>query len=139
MKAAGIHIEITNLLVSDVGDDIEGAENLAKWIVEKLGEDTPLHLLRFYPHLNMSNLPPTPIPRLEAAAEASKRAGLKYVYLGNVPGHQGANTICANCGAQLVERLGVQTLSIHLTRQGRCPSCNLPIPIILSKDSKAHD
>lgn len=133
MKKARIHIEITNLLVTDVGENIDEAERLAKWLVDELGEDTPLHLLRFYPHLNMRHLPPTPIPRLEAAAEASKRAGLKYVYLGNVPGHQGANTICANCGAQLVERLGVQTLSVHLTRQGRCPSCNLPIPIILSK------
>lgn len=139
MKAAGIHIEITNLLVSDVGDDIQEAETLAQWIVEELGENTPLHILRFYPHHKMSNLPPTSIKKLEAAAAASTRAGLKYVYLGNVPGHQGANTICANCGALLIERLGVQTISVRLTRDGRCPSCNLPIPIILSEDTKVSD
>ena len=134
MKAAGIHIEITNLLVSDVGDDTKEAEKLAQWLVQELGEDTPLHLLRFYPHHKMSNLPPTSIKKLEAAAAASSSAGLKYVYLGNVPGHQGANTICANCGALLIERLGVRTLSVRLTRDGRCPSCNLPIPITLSED-----
>ncbi len=134
MKAAGIHIEITNLLVSDVGDDTKEAEKLAHWIVQELGEDTPLHLLRFYPHYKMSNLPPTSIKKLEAAAAASSSAGLKYVYLGNVPGHQGANTICANCSALLIERLGIRTLSVRLTRDGRCPSCNLPIPITLSKD-----
>ena len=134
MKAADIHIEITNLLVSDVGDDTKEAEALAQWIVQALGEDTPLHLLRFYPHHKMSNLPPTSIKKLEAAAAASTRAGLKYVYLGNVPGHQGANTICNNCGALLIERLGIQTTSVRLTRDGRCPSCNLPIPVKLSED-----
>ncbi|MFX1491126.1 MAG: AmmeMemoRadiSam system radical SAM enzyme [Promethearchaeota archaeon] len=134
MKNVGIHIEITNLVVTDVGDDVKDAEKLAKWIVEELGEETPLHLLRFYPHHKMSNLPPTPIKALEAAANASIQAGLKYVYLGNVPGHQGANTICANCGALLIERLGVHTTSVRLTRQGRCPACNLPIPIILPDD-----
>jgi AmmeMemoRadiSam system radical SAM enzyme len=139
MKAAGIHIEITNLLVSDVGDDIQEAETLAQWIVEELGENTPLHILRFYPHHKMSHLPPTSIKKLEAAAAASTHAGLKYVYLGNVPGHQGANTICANCGALLIERLGIQTISVRLTRDGRCPSCNLPIPIILSEDTKVSE
>lgn len=135
MKKADIHIEITNLLVSDVGDNIKDAETLAQWIVAELGDKTPLHLLRFYPHHKMSNLPPTPIKMLEAAAEASNRAGLKFVYLGNVPGHQGANTICPNCGALLIERLGIQTTSIRLTRQGHCPSCNLPIPVVLSRES----
>jgi pyruvate formate lyase activating enzyme len=135
MKTAGIHIEITNLLVTEVGDDLQDAESLALWIVKELGADTPLHLLRFYPHHKMSNLPPTPVKTLEAAAEASLRAGLKYVYLGNVPGHQGANTVCSNCGALIIERLGIQTTSVRLTRQGRCPSCNLPIPIIIPEDS----
>ena len=139
MKAANIHIEITNLLVSDVGDDTKEAEVLAKWIVQELGEDTPLHLLRFYPHHKMSNLPPTSIKKLEAAATASTRAGLNYVYLGNVPGHQGANTICNNCGALLIERLGIQTISVRLTRDGRCPSCNLPIPVTLSEELSPSD
>ncbi len=139
MKDAGIHIELTNLVVTDVGDDIQDAENLAQWIVTELGEETPLHLLRFYPHHKMSNLPPTPIKTLEESATASTRAGLKYVYLGNVPGHQGANTICANCGALLIERIGVHTTSVRLTRQGHCPSCNLSIPIVLSKEPSTSD
>jgi pyruvate formate lyase activating enzyme len=133
MKAVGIHIEITNLVVTDVGDNLKDAEKLAQWIMTELGEETPLHLLRFYPHHKMSNIPPTPINTLEESAATSTRAGLKYVYLGNVPGHQGANTICANCGALLIERLGVHTTSVRLTRESRCPSCNLPVPIILSK------
>ncbi len=134
MKAAKIHVEITNLLVTDVGDNVKDAEKLAQWIVQELGEDTPIHLLRFYPHHKLRNLPPTPIKALEAAAAASSRAGLKYVYLGNVPGHQGANTVCHNCGALLIERLGVHTTSVRLTRDNHCPSCNLPIPIILSEN-----
>ncbi len=136
MHAAGIHLEITNLLVTKVGDFAEGMARLAQWIVTELGTDTPLHLLRFYPHHEFSHLDPTPIAALEAAATAARKAGLKFVYLGNVPGHQGANTVCPKCGALLVERLGVQTLSVRLTREGRCPTCNQAIPIILAKESK---
>jgi len=138
MHAAGIHVEITNLVVTKVGDSAKGVERLAQWIVTELGPDTPLHLLRFYPHYEFNQMEPTPITALEAAATAAKKAGLKYVYLGNVPGHQGANTLCPNCGALLVERLGVQTLSVRLTRDGRCPTCKLAIPIVLAKESK-HD
>jgi pyruvate formate lyase activating enzyme len=136
MHAVGIHVEITNLVVPKVGDSAKGVERLAQWIVTELGADTPLHLLRFYPHYEFSQMEPTPITDLEAAAAAAGKAGLKYVYLGNVPGHQGANTVCPNCGALLVERLGVQTLSVRLTREGRCPTCNLAIPLVLAKESK---
>jgi AmmeMemoRadiSam system radical SAM enzyme len=136
MHTAGIHVEITNLVVTKVGDSAKGVERLAQWIVTELGSDTPLHLLRFYPHYEFSQMEPTPIAALEAAATAARKAGLKYVYLGNVPGHQGANTVCPNCGALLVERLGVQTLSVRLTREGRCPTCKLAIPIVLAKESK---
>jgi AmmeMemoRadiSam system radical SAM enzyme len=138
MHTVGIRIEITNLVVTKVGDSAEGMERLAQWIVAELGADTPLHLLRFYPHYEFSDLDPTPIAALEAAATAARKAGLKYVYLGNVPGHQGANTVCPQCGALLVERLGVQTLSVRLTREGRCPTCNQVIPIILAKETR-HD
>jgi pyruvate formate lyase activating enzyme len=129
MKTANIHIEITNLVVPEVGNSAKGIEHLAKWIVTELGEDIPFHLLRFYPHHKMRNLSPTPIPALEAAADAAAQAGLKYIYVGNVPGHQGTNTICPNCGALLIERLGLQTLTVRLTREGHCPNCNIPIPI----------
>jgi pyruvate formate lyase activating enzyme len=135
MHAAGIHVEITNLVVTKVGESAKEAQHLAKWIVTELGADTPLHLLRFYPHYDFSQYEPTPIAALEAAAAAAREAGLRYVYLGNVPGHQGANTLCPNCGALLVERLGVQTLSVRLTRDGRCPTCNQAIPIVLAKES----
>ncbi len=129
MKSANIHIEITNLVVTKVGDSAKDVEQLARWIVTELGEDIPFHLLRFYPHYKMRNLSPTPVSALEAAAKAAAQAGLKYIYVGNVPGHQGTNTICPNCGALLIERLGLQTLAVRLTSEGHCPNCNIPIPI----------
>jgi len=135
MKKAGIHIEITNLLVTRIGDSPKEVERLAQWIADELGPETPLHLLRFYPHYKMSQLEPTPLNTMEEAAKAAARAGLKYIYVGNVPGHRSSNTYCPNCGALLVERQGLRTLSIRLTRQGRCPTCNLPIPIVLPKAS----
>ncbi len=139
MKAANMHLEITNLLVTNKGDSAEGTETLSRWIVKELGELTPLHLLRFYPHYKMRELDPTPIATLEAAAEAATQAGLKYIYLGNVPGHDRAQTVCHNCGALLIERLGFNTSSVHLTREGHCPTCNLPIPIILPQSNQKSE
>ena len=67
------------------------------WIVAELGPETPWHVTRFMPYLEFAHLPPTPIPTLERAVRIGHDAGLDFVYLGNVPGHEGENTVCPNC------------------------------------------
>jgi pyruvate formate lyase activating enzyme len=79
------------------------------WIKEKLGENTPWHVTRFYPHREMSHLPPTPMATLEKAYEIGIKAGLHFIYLGNVPGNSHENTVCYNCGKVVIERTGYNT------------------------------
>lgn len=131
MKKAGIFIEITNLIVPRIGDDEKDALRLASWIVEELGADTPYHLLRFHPDYKLNYIPSTPVQKLEKLAEISKKAGLKYVYIGNVWGHNLENTYCPKCGRLLIEREGFFIRKMYLTPDGKCPSCGEKINIVL--------
>lgn len=129
MKEKDWWIEITNLVVPEVGDKPEDVRRLAKWIVEHLGPQTPFHLLRFFPHYKMSNLPPTPVETLEKLARIAREEGLLYVYIGNVPGHPLEHTYCPRCGYRVIEREGVYIRRYNLDREGRCPRCGYKIHI----------
>ncbi len=129
MKRQGWWIEITNLVVPEVGDKPEDVARLSKWIVENLGPETPFHLLRFYPHYKLDYLPPTPVETLEKLAEIAKKQGLLYVYIGNVPGHPLEHTYCPNCGALVIERAGVYIRRYLLDKDNRCPKCGYKLHI----------
>lgn len=86
-KKAGKHLEIITLIIPTLNDDEPQLKNLAEWIVNNLGRETPWHVNRFSPYLEFSHLPETPVELLERAREIGLKAGLKYVYIGNVPGH----------------------------------------------------
>ncbi len=125
----GIHIEITNLIVPKIGDSIDKIKELATWIVEFLGKDTPFHLLRFHPDYKMTTMPATPIETLEKAYMASKNAGLNYAYIGNAPGHPAENTYCPNCNELVIKRYSFEITKWNLTKDMRCPVCGQAIPI----------
>lgn len=129
MKRHGIHIEVTNLVVPKVGDSMERIKELASWMKENLGGDTPLHLLRFHPDYRMNHIPSTEIKTLEEAYKVAREAGLNYVYLGNVPGHRYENTYCPNCGETLIRRYGFDVIRWNITKDKRCPNCGTSIPI----------
>lgn len=140
LKKGGVHVEITDLVVPNVGDDLNEAKNLSKWILENLGENVPIHFLRFHPDYNMQNLPSTPITTLEKHYKVAKEAGLKYVYLGNVPGHALENTYCPSCGKMVVERYGFDITNWYLDRENKCKNCSNPIVIVgqLKHDSSGE-
>ncbi|MDP2931021.1 MAG: AmmeMemoRadiSam system radical SAM enzyme [Chloroflexota bacterium] len=104
-----MHVEVVTNIVPTMNDDDEQLEGIASWIKDALGELTPWHVTRFYPHHHLADLPPTPIATLEHAYDIGRRAGLKFVYTGNVPGHEHENTLCYACGKLVVERYGYQT------------------------------
>ena len=133
LKSAGIYTEITDLVVpvKGVGDNLDDARNLAVWIRENLGTDVPLHFTRFHPDYLMNNVPATPIETLERHHSIAKEEGLKFVYIGNVPGHPLENTYCPNCGQELVKRFGFQITSYRITEDGRCPFCGEDMHIIV--------
>jgi len=129
MKEAGFHIEITDLIIPRIGDSLEDAKRLVKWVLENLGEDTPIHFLRFFPYYKMDYLPPTPIETLEKHAKIAKEEGLKFAYIGNVPGHPLENTYCPSCGNPVIERYGIEVVGWHLDENFRCNYCKTKIPI----------
>ncbi|MEM5879045.1 MAG: AmmeMemoRadiSam system radical SAM enzyme [Candidatus Aenigmatarchaeota archaeon] len=121
MKKLKIHIEITNLIVPKIGDKKEKFIELVNWILNNLGQEIPIHIIRFFPSYKMMNLEPTPISTLENFAKEAKKTGLKYIYIGNVPGHEWENTYCQNCGNLLIERIGFEIKSS--LKKNKCPRC----------------
>jgi pyruvate formate lyase activating enzyme len=129
MKRHDIHLEITNLIVPKTGDSIERIRELAVWIRNNLGKDTPFHLLRFHPDYKLTDIQSTPIATLEEACKFSSEAGLNYVYIGNVPGHHYENTYCPNCRELVVKRYSFEIVRWNLTKDMRCPKCGYNIAI----------
>lgn len=122
MKKLGIWVEVTTLIIPTLNDSSEELREIAKFIVNELGEGTPWHISRFYPAYNLTDKPPTPIETIHKAREIGLNEGLKYVYEGNVPGSTGENTYCPNCKNLIIERLGYQIIN-KATKDGKCPYC----------------
>jgi len=117
-----MHVEVVTNIVPTMNDDDRQLEGIANWIRDELGELTPWHVTRFYPYHHMSHLSPTPVSTLEHAYEIGQKAGLKFIYAGNVPGHKSENTICYSCGKVVVQRFGYQTKVVGLDGS-RCKFC----------------
>jgi pyruvate formate lyase activating enzyme len=129
LKLSGVHIEITNLVVPKVGDSMDKIREMAVWIRDYLGKDTPFHLLRFHPDYKMTTIPATKVEDMERAYTTAKNQGLNYVYLGNVPGHPAENTYCPNCNEAVIKRYSFDITEWNLTSDMRCPVCGQQIPI----------
>ncbi len=129
MKKHNIHVEVTNLVIPKIGDSPERIRQLATWIRENLGEDTPFHLLRFHPNYKMNGTPSTQLKTLEEAYEAARASGLNYVYLGNVAGHRHENTYCPQCQELLIRRFGFDIAKWNITENMQCPKCGKHIAI----------
>ncbi|HOP46570.1 MAG TPA: AmmeMemoRadiSam system radical SAM enzyme [Desulfobacteraceae bacterium] len=127
MHEKGIHFEITNLVVPGYVDDQEMVKSMCGWILENLGPDHPLHFLRFFPRYKLNRLPPTPVSTLTRFRELAISEGIRYVYVGNVPDHEGNNTYCHNCHKMLVERKGY-FIPVYNLVGNRCKFCNTVIP-----------
>lgn len=129
MYDKNIHIEVTNLIIPGYNDSVENITELVNFIVEDVGVEVPLHFTRFFPYYQLKNVQPTPVADLEKAFKIAKDAGLKYVYIGNVPSANGENTYCYNCGELLVERDGYQIMTESLKDNKECPKCGANIDI----------
>jgi len=130
MVKKGIHVEVTYLIIPKINDDESQFRGFSKWALDHLGPDTPIHFSRFYPHYKMTHLPPTPIEKLEKARQIALEQGLHYVYIGNVPGHEGENTYCPNCKKPVITRYGFSITSRSLTEDMKCAECGEKIKII---------
>jgi len=126
MKSLNIFVEVTTLLIPGLNDDPTELEKLAGFLVKLLGPDTPWHISRFHPTYRLTDRSPTPVAALITARDIGLRAGLRYVYIGNVPGENGENTYCHQCGKLVIERWGFQVGEKRI-EDGRCRFCNTPV------------
>jgi len=131
LRKAGVHLELVTLLVPGKNDDPETLRSMCQWIGDTLGPDTPLHFSRFYPMYRLQQVAPTPVARLEMARAVALEAGLRYVYIGNVAGHEAQRTVCPECEALLIHRDGYQ-VRVENLKQGACQVCGQKIPGIWS-------
>lgn len=129
----GVHFEITHLVVPGYGDRDELVKRMCGWILGNLGPDHPLHFSRFFPKYKLNRLSPTPVGVLERFRALAMAEGIHYVYLGNVPGHDGTHTYCRHCGKLIIKRRGYDIPVFNLTG-GRCDFCNSKIPGVWDMD-----
>jgi pyruvate formate lyase activating enzyme len=127
MKEAGVWIEITNLVIPTYNDTTEDFSMLCDWILKNVGSDVPLHFSRFWPIFQLKNLPPTPEEVLTRARQIAMSKGIHYVYLGNIPGHEGNNTYCPVCKKNLITRRGYMILEYNMIKN-KCKFCGHTIP-----------
>lgn len=127
LKEEGVFLEITTLIIPTKNDNPEDIKRMCQWIKDNLGDEVPVHFSRFHPMYKLKNLPPTPVKTLELAKHIADQVGLKYVYIGNVPGHRGESTYCPKCGRLLIQRIGYHVLQNNIL-DGRCKFCGQPIP-----------
>jgi pyruvate formate lyase activating enzyme len=125
VRQRGVHIEITTLVVPTVNDADQILHGIAERIVSDLGADVPWHVSAYFPAYHFS-VPPTPVQTLEKAWKIGRRAGLDFVYAGNLPGHPYDNTYCPDCNTMLIQHMGFDVL-MNRIRSGRCPECEREI------------
>jgi len=122
-----IWLEITTLVIPGKNDSDEELTKIAEFIAS-VSDEIPWHVTAFYPHYKMQDIPPTPPSTLERAYKIGKKAGLKYVYTGNIPGMEAENTICPKCDELIIKRFGLDCDSCYVDSKGRCEKCNHKIP-----------
>ena len=126
MKSRAIFVEVTTLIVPGMNDNADELRQLAAFIAEELGPETPWHISRFHPTYRLTDRPATPLETLVEARRIGLDAGLRYVYTGNVPGEEGESTYCYRCGKLLVDRMGFFIRS-NTIEKGQCPGCGAAI------------
>lgn len=125
-KETDIWMEITTLLIPGENDSEEELKKLAAFIAEKAGADVPWHISRFHPQYKYLDSKVTPMESLERAFKIGEKAGLRYIYVGNVPGTKGESTYCYKCGEMLIERVGYRIVANNV-KESKCPDCGAKI------------
>jgi len=125
MKELGVWVEVTTLIIPDYNDSDDFLTFAAEFI-KSVDASIPWHVSQFYPTYKLFDKPRTPLTTLRKAREIGLKAGLKYVYEGNVPGAGGENTLCPSCGALLIERIGFSLTHIRM-KDSKCEKCGVRI------------
>ena len=118
-----VWFEVTTLLIPGENDSPTEIEAESAWVMDRLGSDVPLHFTAFHPDWKLTDRPPTPPQTLREARRIARKAGLHYVYTGNIHDPAGQTTHCHSCGAILIGRDWYDITAWHLSTDGRCNKC----------------
>ena len=127
VKRSGKLLELVYLVVPTLNDSEATVREMCKWVHGNVGAEVPLHFSRFYPAYQLKKLPPTPYETMERCWKIARDAGMRFVYVGNVPETPHVNTVCPGCGKTVVKRSGYQIVENNL-RNGACRFCARRIP-----------
>jgi len=129
----GCHVEVVSNIVPRLNDDDASLTAMADWVRDNLGPRIPWHVTRFLPDYELAYLPPTPVKTLERAAALGKARGLAYVYVGNVQGHAGRDTICPGCGRTVIRRHEPR-VDLTSVERGLCRACGDDLGLVKARD-----
>jgi pyruvate formate lyase activating enzyme len=121
----GNWLELTTLLIPGENDSVSELNLLTKFIAS-LSADIPWHVSAFHPDYQMQEKRGTSYTSMEKAFEIGRKAGLKYIYLGNTEHLEHSHTFCAGCGLKLIERSFLNT-ERNIMHNGGCPECGMPV------------
>jgi len=124
-----MHVEVVTNIIPTINDDDETLRGIASWIASALGVQTPWHVTRFMPALELAHLPATPLTTLRRAREIGAEEGLEFIYLGNVDEPGGEDTRCPACGKVVISRRGFAVEAENLVG-GSCGFCGAEVPVI---------
>jgi pyruvate formate lyase activating enzyme len=125
MKELGVWVEVTTLIIPSYNDSDDIIRGIAEFI-QSVDNSIPWHVTQFYPTYKLSDQSRTPLKTLRRARDIGLKAGLKYVYEGNIPGEGGENTFCPHCGELLIERKGFYIEKDKIV-SGSCFQCKTRI------------
>ncbi len=131
MYEAGMHLEVTTLVVPDLNDS-EGELNQIAGFIADISPDIPWHVSRFYPNYQDHSTPPTPRQTIRRAAAIGREQGLRYVFAGNLPGEGDEDSICPHCGQVVIARSGYTIRSLRL-KGNRCGNCGEVLPVVIEE------
>jgi pyruvate formate lyase activating enzyme len=123
VRKSGKHLELSNLMITDISDTAEDAQVLAEWVADNVGTTTPLHFVRFHPDYKLRNTRRTPVDRLIRAGQIARAVGMEHIYIGNVFDQSLSATRCLDCDQLLVERFGLNAVASGLDAAGCCTAC----------------
>ncbi len=124
-----MHVEIVTNVIPTINDNLNEMRELANWMRNNIGKNTPWHITRFYPYLGLANLPPTPVETLERIRDIGVEEGLSFVYIGNVLGHPYEDTYCPKCKRRIIKRNGFEIIENH-GLSGKCDFCGEELEIV---------